>query len=320
MIIERWKNSQAYVIGKYHVKNNLPCQDRTFYHEEHGVKVIALADGAGSQTHSEIGAEIACKAICELLSENFIEYLLYFEDEKINKAKHILNMKVLNKLIVDHIVSQIKAKAIKMNVALKELSCTLLFFAIKDNHFIYGHIGDGVIAGLYYENNGTFIDIISDSENGAAANITFFITDPDAYDHLRLGSGRIENLVGIVMSSDGAADILFNKAGVEDSVYELFSKFHMKTTETYNTIIAEYLSKVISNYSTDDLSLNLLCLEDNDTSKIETDYANYILDDITSKEQIIKKSQYCYFLDSSIDAKNCDFNNPEEVKRYIKWN
>ena len=122
MIIERWKNAQAYVIGKYHISNNLPCQDRTYYYEEHGVKVIALADGAGSQPHSEIGAELVCKEICELLTRNFIEYLLYFEYEKDNPAKHLLKMKELNKIIVDHIVSKLKEKAILMNVPLKELS------------------------------------------------------------------------------------------------------------------------------------------------------------------------------------------------------
>ena len=173
---------------------------------------------------------------------------------------------------------------------------------------------------LYSENNSQVLRLLSESENGAAANITFFITDHDSIDHLRLGSGRIENIVGIVMSSDGAADVLFNKNGIEDSAYELFSKFNMKTSEEYSNIISEFLSKVISNYSTDDLSLNILCLEDNDCSSIDENYANYILDDIISSKQIIQKSQYCYFLDPSIDVSVVEFDNPREVKRYLGWN
>lgn len=320
MILEKWKNAQAYVIGKYHISNNLPCQDRTYYFEENGVKVMALADGAGSQPHSEIGAELVCKEICEMLTQNFIDFLMYFEYEKENPAKHIIKMKELNKIIVDQLVYKLKEKAMMMNVSLKELSSTMLFFAIKDNHYIYGHIGDGIIAGLYSENNGQRLKLMSEPENGAAANITFFITDPDSVDHLRLGAGRIENLSGVAMSSDGAADVLFSKNGIDDSSYELFSKFNMKTSEEYHNILSEFLTKVISNYSTDDLSLNILCLEDNDTTNIEEYYANYILDDITSSKQIIKKSQYCYFLDSSIDGNEVEFNNPQEVKRYLKWN
>lgn len=320
MILEKWKNAQAYVIGKYHITNNLVCQDRTYYYEEHGVKVMSLADGAGSQPHSEIGSELVCKEICKLLTCNFTEYLMFFEYEKSNPSKHILKMKELSKIIVDSLLYKLKEKAIMMNIALKELSSTLLFFAIKDNHYIYGHIGDGIIAGLYSENNGQSLKLMSESENGEAANITFFVTDPDSIEHLRLGSGRIENLSGIVMSSDGAADVLFSKAGIDDSSYELFSKFNMKTSEEYHDILSDFLSKVISNYSTDDLSLNILCLEDNDTSNIEEKYANYILDDIISTKQIIQKSQYCYFLDSSIDVNKADFNNPQEVRRYLKWN
>lgn len=320
MILEKWKNVQSYVIGKYHINNNLPCQDRTYYYEEKGVKVMALADGAGSQPHSEVGAELVCKEICQLLSDNFIEYLMYFEYEKSNPIVHKSKMKELNKIIIDHLVVKLKDKAMSMNVSLKELSSTLLFFAIRDNRYIYGHIGDGIIAALYSENNSQVLRLLSESENGAAANITFFITDHDSIDHLRLGSGRIENIVGIVMSSDGAADVLFNKNGIEDSAYELFSKFNMKTSEEYSNIISEFLSKVISNYSTDDLSLNILCLEDNDCSSIDEDYANYILDDIVSSKQIIQKSQYCYFLDPSIDVSVVEFDNPREVKRYLRWN
>jgi hypothetical protein len=144
MILEKWKNAQAYVIGKYHIANNLPCQDRTYYYEEHGVKVMALADGAGSQPHSEIGAELVCKEVCNLLTNNFIEYLMFFEYEKVNSSKHILKMKELKKIIIDHIVYKLKDKAILMNIPLKALSSTLLFFAIKDNHYIFGHIGDGI--------------------------------------------------------------------------------------------------------------------------------------------------------------------------------
>ena len=101
---------------------------------------------------------------------------------------------------------------------------------------------------------------------------------------------------------------------------DFYKPIQRDNREEYHNILSEFLSKVISNYSTDDLSLNILCLEDNDTSNIEDNYVNYILDDITSKKQIIQKSQYCYFLDSSIDANEVDFNNPQEVKRYLKWN
>lgn len=320
MIIEKWKNAQTYVIGKYHISHNMPCQDRTYYLEKNGVKVMALADGAGSQAHSHIGAEIVCKELCELVSENFIDILMYFEYEKTDPSKHKEKMNVLSKLVIDYLVKKLKETAIKNNVALKELSSTMLFFALKDDHYILGHIGDGVIVGLFNENNTHSLRIISDSENGAAANITFFVTDADASEHLRFKAGRVDNLVGAILSSDGAADVLFSKNGIDSSSYELFTKFEMKTSQEYNKLLSEFLSKIISNYSTDDLSLNLLCLEDNDTSKLTYEYSSYVLNKIVSKKQIIRKSQYCYFVDPSIEAKSRDFNSLEDIKRYIQWN
>lgn len=318
MIIEKWKNANTFVIGKYHISNNTVCQDRTLYLEGNGVKVLALSDGAGSQKESHIGAEIVCNSICELMMANFNEYLLLFEYEKIHPKKHAKNMNELSKEIVLSIQERLKLKALELNIPLKSLGCTMLFFAIKNGFYIMGHIGDGVIAGLYNENNRANIKIISEPENGQASNITFFVSDSDAVDHLRLKAGKIENLTGVIMTSDGAGDVLFNSNGVDKSTYEIFSKFYGKTSAEYETIISEYLSKIIANYSTDDLSINLLVLEDIVNVGISKDYIEYLFDDITSSKQIIRKSQYCYYLDPSISGES-EFNNSDDVRRYLKW-
>ena len=320
MILEKWKNAQTYVIGKYHINNNMPCQDRTAYLQKNGVKVIVLADGAGSQSNSHIGAEIVCNKICNLMVNNFVEYLMYFEYQKVDPSLHKEKMNELSKLILSEVLVDLKNKALAMNVSIKELSSTLLFFATKDHHYIQGHIGDGVIAGLYVENQHNRIKIFSEPENGTQSNITFFVTDTDSVDHLRLKAGKNDNIAGVIMSSDGAADVLFKKNIVDPSVYELFSKFSSKTSEEYNQILSEFLTKVISNYSTDDLSFNLLFLEDIDTDVVDKNYAYYMMRDIVSSKQVIKKSQYCYYLDSAINPNKVEFNSPDDVKRYIKWN
>ena len=82
--------------------------------------------------------------------------------------------------------------------------------------------------------------------------------------------------------------------------------------------MSKFLREIISNYSTDDLSLNILLLEDSDTRKISVDYANYLLSGVKSSEQIVQKSQYCYYIDPSIVADQ-EFQNAEEVKEYLKW-
>ena len=318
MIIEKWKNVQAYEIGKLHISRNMVCQDRTFYKEANGVKIVALADGAGSKSKSEIGAELVCEKVCELFSTKFIDYLLYFEDEKTNQAKHKKNMASLSKEIITFLVTALKAKAIEMNIAVEELSSTLLFFAIKDNHYIMGHIGDGVIAGLYNENNTYRVRVISEPENGERSNITFFVPDTNAAEHLHLQAGSIDNLKGVLLTSDGAGTVLFNGTSVDDNVYKLFSNFQNQQHTDYAQVISKFLREIISNYSTDDMSLNILRLEDADTGKITNDYAEYLLSGVKSSKQIIRKSQYCYYIDPSITAVS-EFSSIDEVKEYMKW-
>ena len=61
-----WKTVQCAVQGKSHVKDNIPCQDKTH--------VIALADGAGSAKLSHFGAECVTTFICHELTDNFEKF------------------------------------------------------------------------------------------------------------------------------------------------------------------------------------------------------------------------------------------------------
>ena len=66
MIIEKWKNVQAYEIGKLHISRNMVCQDRTHFKEINGIKIVSLADGAGSKSKSEIQIRRSTKRIWQL--------------------------------------------------------------------------------------------------------------------------------------------------------------------------------------------------------------------------------------------------------------
>jgi hypothetical protein len=66
------------------------------------------------------------------------------------------------------------------------------------------------------------------------------------------------------------------------------------------------------------MSLNILRLEDADTVKITNNYAEYLLSGVESSKQIIRKSQYCYYIDPSITATQ-EFSSIDEVKEYMKW-
>ncbi len=322
MIIEKWKNSQSYIIGRYHIDNNLPCQDRTYYLEGKGVMVASLADGAGSKSKSQFGAELVTKLTCELLIEKFDSFLVLFEQENIDKAKHNYNMNIIKETIITYLVENLRELAVKENVNIRELSSTLLFFAMKGDHYIVGHIGDGVIATIKSVNDTPYASIVSAPENAEAANVTFFVPDSNAVEHLRISHGSTKNLRFVLLSSDGASDLVFGKKGPDKNFYKLYENFAGILPGKYNQILERFLREIIATYSTDDLSLNLLMLEQYDTdSPIQQDYVRYLLSGIYSPRQITQKSAYCFHLQPS-DKPNGkqEFKTLADIMRYLKWN
>lgn len=315
MIIEKWKQSQTYVTGKDHVNLNKPCQDRTYYAKEDGVQVIALADGAGSRENSEIGAEVVTKKICELLVNNFFNFYIGCEKRGKEEKDYLSDIKKLKKHILNTLLNELKRHANSVD----ELSSTLLFCALYKNKYIIGHIGDGVIGGLFEEDNGLTIRTLSEPKNGGAPNITFFVTDTDAIDNLRITSGEFTNLRGIILMSDGPAEVMYNKNfGLDENVIKIFDNFNKKISNDYNQILNKFLSEKISSYSSDDLSLNVLYLESLNTL-VQDEYVVNLLRDITSIDQIIYKSKYCVELDPSLKSKYKNFSSIDDVRRYLKW-
>ncbi|MCK4441948.1 MAG: protein phosphatase 2C domain-containing protein, partial [Sulfurovaceae bacterium] len=157
-----WKIASSYIIGQGHISKNIPCQDRTFKlikkHSSGTFYGLALADGAGSCSHSDIGAEFIVKKIL-----NFIKSKFLYIYKKNNPSQYIIK----------YIEKELYEFSNKKNINFKDLSSTLLFIAIKNNKFIIGHIGDGVIGML---DNKNILKTISKPDNGEFSNSTFFTT------------------------------------------------------------------------------------------------------------------------------------------------
>ena len=68
---------------------------------------------------------------------------------------------------------------------LEELGCTLLFYACGGGRFLAGHLGDGLMALVQGED----CRPLSLPENGENPSETWFVTSPDALEHLRLLRG-----------------------------------------------------------------------------------------------------------------------------------
>ncbi len=298
MILSKWRHASSVVRGNDHIENDLPCQDNVAYKLSKGIEVIALSDGAGSKPMSQIGSEVATKTICEYMVEEFDN--IYFFSEKYGKTKDEIEEQ--KKIIKENIFNYVKKNLLlqaKGEIEFEELACTLLFFARKGEKYIMGHIGDGVIAGSFSAGKDQQVKVLSAPENGEQINITFFLTDPDAIDHLRITCGKFTNLTGVMLMSDGPEEVLFQGHELHENVTKLFNNFNDFTSEKYNKVINKFLSTQVAQYSYDDLSLNILYLTCVDTNKTSKEVLEDLFSDITEDEQIIRKSKYGYMLDNT---------------------
>ena len=189
---------QHYAQGGKHKANDIPCEDRTYSLSENGVTVIALADGAGGKryTHAAVGAECVTKNISEFFCNNFDRF---YEIEDKDEMKNVL-------VGVCH--HHLKAAAEEVGVdEITKLSSTLLVVAVKDRKAIVCHIGDGVIGKV--TTNST--RVVSAPDNGEFANHTFFISNPQAKEHLRIYRTKTDDVVAFFLMSDGTAEYVYDE-------------------------------------------------------------------------------------------------------------
>ena len=305
MIIQKWKQCGIAVQGKDHIGAGVPCQDNIAAAHGNGVHAVALSDGGGSRRFSQIGSEHSTRAVCVLLVEKFDDF--YTRMEKIEKG-HPKAEKMLLCLrleILDAVMDALRAQ-VTPERALPDFGCTLQFAAVKDGRYIAGHVGDGVIAALYQRGLDRRVEVLSHPENGGGPNITFFVTDHNAKDHLRLSHGECRQMEGILMMSDGPEEVLYGAGGMHRNTLKLFDNFAGVGCAEYTAALKKFLESSISKHSFDDLSLNVLYLESVDTAAMKPTYRGELFEGITSLSQVCRMSSYAYLLDASIPAKSRD--------------
>lgn len=180
--------------GRGHALDGTRGQDRTGYLSRGGVQALCLADGAGSATHSEHGAEALVHEGCRLLAERFTDFVAS-EDGLAVKLD-----------ILQHLRDRLKEIAGSREWELKDLAATFLAVAVSGNRFVIVHVGDGVIG---YMRNGE-LRVASAPDNSEFANQTTFVTSEGAAARMRLSRGSLDGVAGFVLMSDGTASSLYS--------------------------------------------------------------------------------------------------------------
>lgn len=241
-----WKLASAYVTGRGHLTKNIPCQDRTFeLISKHSTGVfygLSLADGAGSYKFSDIGAEIVTKEILTYLKSNF---------------SNLLQVKNTSKKIIKNIEERLAVESKNRGINIKELSSTLLFVVIKNDKFIVGHIGDGVIGVLDKDNK---ISVLSHPDNGEYSNSTFFTTTDSYPDRLRVIKGSIVDSTGFILMSDGTDEFLYDSKTKKLAPVnaEIINWLDGRSSEEVKSALQWNLNNKIIPKTHDDCSLGIL--------------------------------------------------------------
>jgi len=174
-----WSYLYAYVQGKGHIEENIPCQDycNVFQHTNYSICVVS--DGAGSCERSDIGSMNATS----FANHHFSKLI---EENKWHRAKAKIKPKEWRKVSIKclkAIKKDLEKISISEGCTLKSLSCTLIIAIHFKDKLLITHVGDGR-AG--YCNNKDEWKAMLTPYKGSYSNETVFITSDIWHDEATL--------------------------------------------------------------------------------------------------------------------------------------
>ena len=234
-----WAVIAGSVAGTSHARLGTPCQDAsssTTFGEQGDWLAIAVADGAGSASHSDRGSSVC---VAELLKN-----VQSLPNEELLTADGMLKL-------FNSARNAVLAEADLLKVSSRELACTALFALVGPSCGMFGQVGDGAIVvgdGLTYR-------MAHWPEPGEYANLTDFLTDKDFAKTFQFVS-ITEPINEVAVLSDGLQRLCLNFA--DKSPHDPFFRplFRRLITESNPTDLEsplrEFLDSPTVNARTDD--------------------------------------------------------------------
>lgn len=230
------KLSFARQTGKNHMESGRACEDSVDGIREGALCVAALSDGAGS------------KPLAGECSELLVRLTLDYFQEDISRVSSFDADSFL-RYILDGVAEQ--------GLTPGTAGATLLFYAMNEECYACGHIGDGVI--LMKNVDEDFL-VFSEPENGEYINQTYFIPSEDAECHFRARTGPADKVDCVIMTSDGVSDMLYQldtriPAPVCGTMRRLAAQL---SEEEFCEALEENLRELFSQYTGDDMSVAVI--------------------------------------------------------------
>jgi serine/threonine protein phosphatase PrpC len=171
-----WRVVGAAVTGVSHQRLGLPCQDfqahRILTVGAGQALLIALADGAGSAEHADLGARHAVVSVLDAL-----------EDSLTSRESAPLDFERIVREAFESAQQALSALAEREDLAVRSLATTLTCAISADGFFTVGQIGDGSVVVNTGQDELLAVTL---PQRGEYANETFFLVQEDALEHLQV--------------------------------------------------------------------------------------------------------------------------------------
>jgi len=191
----KWRYAQASVIGLAHLNQQTECQDRlvcrTIETAEGEILIAAVADGAGSTTSGQRGAEIAC--------EFFVNQVSGFLHSG-NASVSSLNEE-FGKRWIEFFQAQIADIARQETKEMRDYASTFVGAIVGGSGAAFYQVGDG---GAVFSASGktTSYQFAVEPNESEYVNMTEFLTDETAAKSLRFRFVE-EAIEDLILFSDG---------------------------------------------------------------------------------------------------------------------
>jgi hypothetical protein len=245
-----WKLLYASAIGTSHQRRGERCQDyahgRVLIESQSPALVIACADGAGSASHAEVGARLACLGFLQAASVSLERGLAVAEITD----RHVLDWH-------EQIRRRLSLEACLCNIDLRDFASTLLTAIVSQDCAVFSQIGDGVIVVGDADDYQT----VFWPQSGEYANTTFFLTGPDFEEQLAFRSLR-HGVDQLALLTDGLQSLALHYASrsVHAPFFEpMFQSLRMAMhAEELEGPLQQFLnSKAVNDLTDDDKTLVL---------------------------------------------------------------
>ena len=213
----------------------------------------AVADGAGSAKHADIGAKIAVETLLNVL-EKQINTELVLDSESDDAAWAVFTD------AVQVVVAALEAEASNGGYALRELGCTLLGFIATPDWVAAMQIGDGFI--VIKSADDASYQMLLHPNKGEFINETIFVTAKDALGYMQVCVQPVHHPF-VCAATDGLESVairLLNWQPFPPFFQPLVDCLGLSELEQRQSYLEQFLESDRLNARTDDDKTLLLCL------------------------------------------------------------